>query len=76
MPTYSETIARYTVADWNTVIKQHRDDITKLTDRYGLQSNIAWVGEEIDILRYKIQQSEQRKAELIALAAGEENANI
>ena len=76
MPTYQETIANYTAADWDTVIRLHRNDIKRLQDRYGSQANIAWVGEEIDVLRLRIQQAEQRKAALIALAAGEENANI
>lgn len=76
MPTYQETIANYTAADWDTVIRLHRNDIKRLQDRYGSQANIAWVGEEIDVLRLRIQQAEQRKAALIALAAGEDNANI
>lgn len=76
MPTYQETIASYTAADWDTVIRLHRNDIKRLQDRYGSQANIAWVGEEIDVLRLRIQQAEQRKAALIALAAGEDNANI
>ncbi|MEY4890017.1 MAG: hypothetical protein RIQ75_1147 [Pseudomonadota bacterium] len=67
---------RYTVADWNAVISLHRADIVRLQARYGTQSNIAWVGEEIDTLRYRIQQAEQRKAKLIALANGDDNADL
>lgn len=76
MPTYQETMASYTAADWDMLIQLHRNDIKRLQDRYGSQANIAWVGEEIDVLRLRIQQAEQRKAALIALAAGEDNANI
>ena len=76
MPTYSEQQARYTVADWNSVITLHRNDIQRLQDRYGQQANIAWVGEEIDYLRLRIQQAEQCKAALIALANGDNNANL
>jgi len=67
---------RYTVADWNAVISLHRADIVRLQARYGTQAGIAWVGEEIDILRLRIQQAEQRKAKLIALANGDDNANL
>jgi len=67
---------RYTISDWSAVISLHRADIVRLQARYGTQANIAWVGEEIDILRLRIQQAEQRKAALIALAAGDENADI
>jgi len=65
----------YTVADWNSVISLHRADIQRLQARYGTQANIAWVGEEIDVLRLRIQQAEKRKAELIAKAVGDDNAN-
>lgn len=73
MPTYQETIANYTAADWDAVIRLHRNDIKSLQNRYGVGANIAWVGEEIGYLQMKIHQAEQHKA---ALAAGEENANI
>ena len=73
---YQAMQARYTVADWNAVISLHHADIERLQARYGSYSGIAWVGEEIDMLRYRIQQAEQRKAALIALAAGDDNANI
>jgi len=73
---YQAMMDRYTVADWNTVISLHRADIQRLQDRYGMQSKIAWVGEEIDMLRLRIQQAEQRKAALIALATGETSANV
>lgn len=73
MPTYQETIAGYTSADWDAVIRLHRNDIQRLQDRYGTQANIAWVGEEIGYLQLKIQQAEQNKA---ALSAGDDNANI
>jgi len=73
---YQAMQARYTVADWNAVISLHRADIVRLQARYGSQAGIAWVGEEIDMLRLRIQQAEQRKAALIALAAGDDNANI
>lgn len=67
---------RYTVSDWNGIIRLHQADIAALQDRYGTQANIAWVGEEIDYLRMKINQAETRKAALIALANGDDNANI
>jgi len=67
---------RYTVADWNKVISLHRADIVRLQARYGSQAGIAWVGEEIDILRLRIQQAETRKAALIALANGDDNADL
>ena len=73
---YQAMQARYTVADLNAVISLHYADIQRLQARYGTQANIAWVGEEIDMLRLRIQQAEQRKAALIALAAGDDNANI
>jgi hypothetical protein len=73
MPTYQETIAGYTAADWDAVITLHRNDIQRLQDRYGTQANIAWVGEEIGYLQLKIKQAEQRKA---GLANGDDNANI
>ena len=73
---YKAMLDRYTVADWNAVISLHRADIERLQVRYGAQANIAWVGEEIDMLRYRIQQAETRKAALIALANGDDNANI
>lgn len=73
MPTYQETIANYTVADWDAVIRLHRNDIQRLEDRYGVNANIAWVGEEIGYLQMKIHQAEHNKA---ALSAGEDNANI
>jgi hypothetical protein len=65
----------YTISDWNSVISLHRADIQRLQARYGTQANIAWVGEEIDVLRLRIQQAEKRKAELIAKAVGDDNAN-
>jgi hypothetical protein len=68
--------AYYTVADWNAVIRLHQNEIAELYDRYGAQANIAWVGEEIDMLRMRIQHAEQRKAALIALATGDKNANV
>jgi len=67
---------RYTISDWNAVISLHRADIVRLQARYGSQAGIAWVGEEIDILRLRIQQAETRKAALIALANGDDNANL
>jgi hypothetical protein len=67
---------RYTVADWNAIITLHRADIAALQARYGTQANIAWVGEEIDAMRLRIQQAETRKAALIALANGDNNANF
>jgi hypothetical protein len=67
---------RYTVADWNAVISLHRADIVRLQARYGSQSGIAWVSEEIDMLRYRIQQAETRKASLIALANGDNSADL
>ena len=67
---------RYTVADWNAVISLHHADIQRLQARYGTYSGIAWVSEEIDMLRYRIQQAETRKAVLIAAANGDNNANI
>ena len=67
---------RYTVADWNGIISLHRADIAALQARYGTQANIAWVGEEIDAMRLRIQQAETRKASLIALANGDNNANL
>ena len=73
MPTYHETIAGYTAADWDAVIRLHRNDIQRLQDRYGTQASIAWVGEEIGYLQLKIKQAEQRKA---ALSAGDDNANL
>ena len=73
---YQAMQARYTVADWNAVISLHRADIQRLQARYGTQANIAWVGEEIDYLRMKINQAEIRKAALIALANGDDNANL
>ena len=73
---YKATLDRYTVADWNAVITLHRNDIQRLQARYGAQANIAWVGEEIDVLRLRIQQAETRKAALIALANGDNNANF
>lgn len=72
---YKAMLDGYTVADWNSVISLHRADIQRLQARYGTQANIAWVGEEIDVLRLRIQQAEQRKAELIAKAVGDDNAN-
>jgi hypothetical protein len=73
---YQAMQARYTVADWNTVIRLHRADIERLQARYGTQANIAWVGEEIDMLRLRIQHAEQCKAALIARATGEDNADL
>ena len=73
---YKAMLDRYTVADWNAVISLHRADIVRLQARYGTQANIAWVGEEIDMLRLRIQQAETRKAALIALANGDDNANL
>jgi hypothetical protein len=71
---YKAMLDRYTISDWNAVIKLHQADIQRLQDRYGTQANIAWVGEEIDMLRLKIQQAETRKAALIALDNGEDHA--
>ena len=73
---YQAMLDRYTVADWNAVISLHRADIVRLQARYGSQAGIAWVGEEIDMLRLRIQQAETRKAALIALPNGDDNANI
>ena len=73
---YQAMLDRYTVADWNAVIRLHQADIEALQARYGKQATIAWVGEEIDYLRLKIQQAEQRKAALIARATGDDNANF
>jgi hypothetical protein len=73
---YQAMLDRYTVADWNAVIALHRADIVRLQARYGTQTSIAWVCEEIDTLRYRIQQGEQRKAKLIALANGDDNADL
>lgn len=73
---YKAMLDRYTVADWNAIITLHRADIAALQARYGTQANIAWVGEEIDMLRLRIEQAEQRKAALIALANGDDNANF
>lgn len=73
---YQAMLDRYTVADWNAVISLHRADIVRLQARYGTQANIAWVGEEIDMLRLRIQQAETRKAALIAMANGDDNANL
>ena len=73
---YQSMLDRYTVADWNAVIALHRADIVRLQARYGSQAGIAWVGEEIDILRLRIQQAETRKAALIALANGDDNADL
>ena len=74
--TYQAMLDRYTVADWNAVIALHRADIVRLQARYGSQAGIAWVGEEIDMLRFRIQQAETRKAALIALANGDVNADL
>lgn len=73
---YKAMLDRYTVADWNSIIRLHRADIAALQARYGTQANIAWVGEEIDAMRLRIQQAETRKAALIALANGDDNANL
>lgn len=73
MPTYKELTDGYTAADWDSVIRLHKNDIEQLRTRYGINANIAWVGEEIGYLQLKIQQAEQRKA---ALFAGEHNANV
>jgi hypothetical protein len=73
---YQAMLDRYTVADWNAVIALHRADIVRLQARYGTQAGIAWVGEEIDMLRFRIQQAETRKAALIALANGADNADL
>ena len=72
---YQAMVDRYTISDWNSVISLHRADIQRLQARYGTQANISWVGEEVDMLRLKIQQAEKRKAELIAKAVGDDNAN-
>jgi hypothetical protein len=72
---YKAMLDRYTISDWSAVISLHRADIQRLQARYGTQANIAWVGEEIDVLRLRIQQAEKRKAELIAKAVGDDNAN-
>jgi hypothetical protein len=73
---YHAMLDRYTISDWNAVIALHRADIVRLQARYGTQANIAWVGEEIDILRLRIQQAETRKAVLIALANGDNSADL
>ena len=73
---YQAMLDRYTVADWNAVISLHRADIVRLQARYGSYSGIAWVGEEIDMLRYRIQQAETRKAVLIAAANGDNSADL
>ena len=73
---YKAMLDGYTISDWNSVISLHRADIQRLQARYGTQANIAWVGEEIDYLRMKINQAETRKAALIALANGDDNANL
>ena len=73
---YKAMLDGYTVADWDAVIRLHQNDIASLQARYGKQANIAWVGEEIDYLRFKIQQAEQRKAVLTAPANGDDNANL
>ena len=71
MPTYQEMMDNYTIADWNVSIERWRKEIIQLQERYGTQANLEWVGEEIDMLRFRIQNAEQRKAALVALAAGE-----
>lgn len=73
---YQAMLDRYTISDWNAVITLHHADIQRLQARYGAQANIAWVGEEIDVLRLRIQQAETRKAALIALANGDDNADL
>lgn len=73
---YQAMLDRYTISDWNAVISLHRADIVRLQARYGTQASIAWVGEEIDMLRLRIQQAETRKAALIALANGDNSANL
>jgi hypothetical protein len=73
---YQAMLDRYTVADWTAVIALHRADIVRLQARYGTQTSIAWVSEEIDMLRYRIQQAETRKAKLIALANGDNSADL
>ena len=73
---YQAMLDRYTVADWNAVISLHRADIVRLQARYGPYSGIAWVSEEIDMLRYRIQQAETRKAALIAAANGDNSADL
>ena len=71
MPTYQEMMDKYTIADWNVSIERWRKEIIQLQERYGTQANLEWVGEEIDMLRFRIQNAEQRKAALVALAVGE-----
>ena len=71
MPTYQEMMDNYTIADWNVSIERWRKEITQLQERYGKYSNLEWVGEEIDMLRFRIKNAEQRKAALVALAVGE-----
>ena len=73
---YQDMMDQYTVSDWNAVIELNHAEIQRLQATYGTQARIAWVGEEIDMLRLRIQQAEQCKAALIALATGENHANI
>jgi len=65
---------RYTVADWNNVIRIKQAEIDQLYARYGEQADKAWVGEEIDMLRSRMIYAQQMKSKLIAEILGETNA--
>ena len=65
---------RYTVADWNAVIRTKQAEIDQLYARYGEQAHHAWVGEEIDMLRSRMIYAQQMKAKLIAEILEEPNA--
>jgi len=67
---------RYTVADWNAVIRVKQAEIDQLYARYGEQADKAWVGEEIDMLRSRIIYAQQMKAKLISQALENDNANF
>ena len=65
---------RYTVADWNNVIRIKQAEIDQLYARYGEQAHHSWVGEEIDMLRCRMIYAQQMKSKLIAEILGETNA--
>ena len=65
---------RYTIADWNAVIRIKQAEIEQLYARYGEQAAKAWVGEEIDMLRSRMIYAQQMKSKLIAEMLGETNA--
>ena len=67
---------RYTVADWNAVIRVKQAEIDQLYARYGEHADKAWVGEEIDMLRSRIIYAQQMKAKLISQALENDNANF